>query len=188
MATLKTDNIKHAMMSLEAVSRSTHSFFALYDNIVWLDNAFGDLFPFQNICNALLGDAAIKWCQVFGTKSESNHWKNLVDDEEAFKVQLLAYLEITQEQFMSYWKEMTEFRNGAIAHATPVFFQSDKSVPSLRIALESTCFTHRYLRKLLNEKDQHSHPDDLKHYGVCSAEALLFKLNAPRDYRSDMVC
>jgi len=185
---LKSENIKHAMVSLEAVSRSTHSFFALYDNISWLDNAFGDLFPFRNICNSLLGDAAIKWCQVFGKKSEGNHWKNLVDDELVFKEKLLAHLDITEEHYLTYWKEMTEFRNVAIAHANPAFFNADNRVPSLKIALTSTCFTHCYLRSLLDEQHRLSHPDDLNFYGVCAAEAILFKLNAPGKYRSDIVC
>ena len=80
--------------------------------------------------------AMIDWCMVFGTDSNQIHWKRVAADDEAqrsFRRHLLCAIDLTREQWETYWSDMTTFRNKFAAHriVAPVY----PSVPNMDVAL-----------------------------------------------------
>ncbi|MBN3069922.1 hypothetical protein H5A34_12500 [Pectobacterium brasiliense] len=168
--------IENSMMCLATFSRSIHIFFSLYERLDFLDYNSGDLFPFRSVCNALIGDAAINWCRVFGSDIEETHWKNITDDYTGFRSVLFSEIRVTESQFKLYWKEMTAFRNNVIAHFNSEHF-SKGSTPEFDTAIVSAAVAHEYFRKSLPSNVNYTYPNDLISYGKESANAVIEKLN-----------
>ena len=140
----KAQAIENSMMCLTIFSRSIHTFFALANVLEHLDRGTGDLFPFRGVCNALIGDAAIHWCKVFGSDAEATHWKCVIDDHDGFRKFLFDELRTTPTEFHAYWKKMTEFRSNVIAHFNAEHF-SNGSTPEFDTAIAAAATAHKYM-------------------------------------------
>ncbi|HFN1201482.1 TPA: hypothetical protein ACHBXG_004834 [Klebsiella pneumoniae] len=168
-------SIENTMMCLATFSRSINSFYALSDNLQYLDYGTGNLVPYQNICNALISDAAINWCKVFGSNNESTHWKYSIDDHEDFRSILFDEIGLTNAEFTAYWKKMIDFRSNIIAHFNYDFFL-EGSTPEFYTAIAAACSAHKYLRKHLPAGVNYTGPTDLKVYGQDVGRAVLNKI------------
>ncbi|HHN8499838.1 TPA: hypothetical protein ACRR13_000532 [Klebsiella quasipneumoniae] len=175
MDTKRINAIENSMMCLTTFSRSIHTFFSLYKKLDYLDSGTGDLFPYRSICNALIGDAAINWCKVFGSDAEGTHWKCVVDDHKRFRKVLFSEHGITQVEFQVYWKKMTEFRNNIIAHFNVEHF-SNGSTPEFDTAIAVASITHKYMFENLPSSVKFVGPRDLIIYGEEAAEAVMRRL------------
>lgn len=171
----KINAVENSMMCLTIFSRSIHTFFSLYKELDYLDCGTGDLFPYRSICNALIGDAAINWCRVFGSDAEGTHWKYVVDDREQFRKILFSELGITQTEFQVYWKKMMEFRSNVIAHFNAEHF-STGSTPEFDTAIAAASITHKYMRRNLPSSVEFIGPIDLIAYGKKASEAVMSRL------------
>ncbi|MBP1036157.1 hypothetical protein J8631_11380 [Serratia fonticola] len=171
----KVKAIENSMMCLTIFSRSIHTFFALYKELDDLDFGSGDLFPYRGICNALIGDASINWCKVFGSDAEGTHWKSVVEDHGGFRDILYSELGIAEIEFRSYWKEMLQFRSNVIAHFNFEHF-SNGSTPEFYTAIAAASITHRYLRESLPSNIQYTGPVDLVGYGKNTSKFVMSKL------------
>ena len=120
---LRIKETEHRMMYLAAFARSYHTFYALHEHLDSLDEHTGNLFLYKSICNALISDAALSWCKVFGANAEETHWKAVVDDQDKFRDFLFQSLGVEKEKFQSYWRSMTDFRNNVVAHINSEFFE-----------------------------------------------------------------
>jgi hypothetical protein len=169
------ESTEHCMMFLATFARSYHTFHAIYDHLHSLDKNTGYLFPFKSICNALLCDAAISWCKVFGSNQEKTHWKFTVNNQAAFRDHLFSELGITQKEFHCYWEKLTDFRNNMVAHFNCDYFESEET-PSFDIAMHSAAVAHKYLRKQFSSDVQYIGPICLNEYGQEVAKAVLSKL------------
>lgn len=167
--------IEHSMMYLATFARSYYSFYALQDLLDQLDEGTGYFFPFRSISNALLSDAAISWCKVFGANAEETHWKVVVGDQERFKEFLFGQLNVTKGEFRTYWQEVTNFRNKVVAHFDSEYFSSG-STPSFELAMKSSAITHRYLREEFPSKVNYTGPQCLDDYGKTVASLVVSKL------------
>jgi hypothetical protein len=173
---VNTNEIEHSMMYLATFARSYHTFYALYEHLNVLDADTGNLFPFRSICNALLSDTTISWCKVFGTNAEKTHWKAAVSDSSNFKCVLLRDLNIGEEEFQDYWREMMNFRNNVVAHFNSSHFESG-STPSFDIAMKSSVIAHKYLCNHLSVNVNYTGALCLNEYGKQVAAVVLSKLN-----------
>ncbi|MBO6809728.1 MULTISPECIES: hypothetical protein [Marinobacter] len=167
--------IEHSMMYLATFSRSYYSFCALWDRLGQLDEGTGYFFPFRSICNALLCDAAISWCKVFGSNTEETHWKAVVGDEQRFRELLFRQLNVTDKEFKAYWQEMTNFRNKIVAHFDSDHF-SKGITPSFELAMKSSAIAHRYLREEFPRNVNYTGPKCLDDYGRKVASLVVSKL------------
>lgn len=172
----ESNKIEHCMMFLTSFARSYYTFFAIYEHLDTLENGTGNLFPFRSICNAILGDAAISWCKVFGAKSENTHWKKVINDHNEFKSFLYSELETTHEEFTEYWREMTNFRSKVIAHFEFNHFNTGET-PSFEIALRSCVIAHKYFKNKLSNLSYTLAPECLEKYGKEAAKAVVRKLH-----------
>jgi hypothetical protein len=132
--------------------------------------------PFRNICNALLGDTTVRWCQVFGTDNEENHWKKTLSNHGEIRLGLLSCADIEINTYREYHKAMIDFRNNGIAHFEPEYMNAGNVVPTFSIAMQTSSYLHCYLRDLLPSEMKHSHPDDLIQLGEITAQSMLNKL------------
>lgn len=173
---VNTNEIEHSMMYLATFARSYHTFYALYERLDALDYDAGYLYPFRSICNALLSDATISWCKVFGANAEKTHWKVAVDDPSRFKGLLLRELNISEKEFQDYWREMMDFRNNVIAHFNSFHFESG-STPSFDIAMKSSAIAHKHLLSYFTKHVNYTGPLCLNEYGKQVAAMVLSKLN-----------
>lgn len=175
MDLLKIRALEDSMMCLGTFSRSIHIFFAIYKHLDNLDSHTGNLFPYRSICNALIGDAAINWCKVFGSDAEGTHWKNVVEDQALFRKVLFFELGITATEFRSYWNEMLKFRSNIIAHFNSEHFAGGYT-PEFNIAIDSASIAHKYFRESLPLYVNYTGPMDLVCYGSDAAEAAISRL------------
>lgn len=64
--------------------------------------------------------AAINWCMVFGSRSNSTHWTRLsvaaAELSQSFYNGLFQETGMDEERWQKYWKSMTVFRNKYAAH------------------------------------------------------------------------
>lgn len=171
----KIKALENNMMCLATFSRSIHIFFALYKNLDSLDNYTGNLHPYRTICNALIGDACINWCKVFGSDAEATHWKNVIDDHTHFREVLFSELGITAIEFRSYWNDMLQFRSNIIAHFNSEHFATGFT-PGFDTAIASASIAHKYFRESLPENVNYLGPTDLAAYGADAAEEAISKL------------
>lgn len=167
--------LEDSMMCLGIFSRSIHIFFAMYNNLDKLDFNTGNLFPFRSICNALLGDAAINWCKVFGSDAEGTHWKNVVNNQDKFRAVLFSGLNITATEFQSYWYGMLQFRSNIIAHFNSEHFANGYT-PEFDTAIASASIAHKYFRESLPSYVNYTGPADLAIYGADAAKAAMSRL------------
>ena len=116
MEDARVKSIEYCLSNIASFSRSYHTFDAIKDYVKLLDNPNDNLHSFKHICNALLSDAAINWCKVFGTDNEETHWKNIVKNYDDFREKLFLEINISKEDYSIYWKNFTGFRNKVIAH------------------------------------------------------------------------
>ncbi|HHZ8766682.1 TPA: hypothetical protein ACWL56_004960 [Klebsiella quasipneumoniae] len=177
--------IENALMCLEIFSRDIHTFFAMENYLSILDKDPYIYSPFRNICNALLGDAVVRWCQVFGTYSEDNHWKKIINDHEAFMSKLLNNIGMDTLSYEEYNKEMREFRNKAIAHFEPQYMNAENIVPTFSIAMKTSSYLHGYMRNSLPVQMKNNHPDDLMRFGEITAQCVLNKFGDDFFYHLD---
>lgn len=171
----KVRALEDSMMCLGTFSRSIHIFFAIYKRLDDLDLYTGDLLPYRSICNALIGDASINWCKVFGSDAEGTHWKNVVEDQAQFRKVLFAELNISVTDFRSYWNEMLKFRSNIIAHFNSEHFASGYT-PEFDTAIASASIAHKYFRESLPSYVNYTGPMDLASYGKKAADAAVSRL------------
>ena len=99
--------------------------------------------------------AVIDWCMVFGTDSSQIHWKKVITDEGAqrdFRNRLLSVASFTQDQWESYWIEMTTFRNDFAAHriVASTYPTTPKMDNALLVAITYDHWIRERLREALN--------------------------------------
>lgn len=172
----KIKALENNMMCLATFSRSIHIFFALYKHLDSLDSYTCNLHPYRTICNALIGDACINWCKVFGSDAEGTHWKNVVEDHAHFRKVLFSELGITATEFRSYWHDMLQFRSNIIAHFNSEHF-SNGYTPEFATAIASASIAHKYFRDSFPSYVDYTGPTDLAIYGADAAEAAMSRLS-----------
>lgn len=175
MDVAKVKAIENSMMCLTIFSRSIHIFLTLANALESLDRGTGDLLPFRSVCNALIGDAAIHWCKVFGSDAEATHWKCVVDDHDGFRKVLFNELRTTPTAFHAYWKKMTEFRNNVIAHFNAEYFLNG-STPEFDTAIAAAATAHKYMYQTFPPYVHYSGPMDLTSYGKIASKAVMNRI------------
>ena len=125
----------------------------------------------------------LEWCKIFGTDSEPTHWKNIVDDPNSFRANLLIRVHSNETDWKDYWEYMITYRNNLISH-----HQKDPGVtiyPDFDKAIEASYYYYDYLIKKLRDLGNTQYPDNLKdYYDRCLEQATRFSetaYNATKD-------
>lgn len=104
--------------------------------------------------NAHLLQAAILWCNVFGSDGSSRiHWKHLSKVESnklqtSFRKGLPQWIGLGWPQWQAYWREMTGFRNQYAAHREQ--YEYKKKVPNFDTALKVIDYYDNWVRKVIS--------------------------------------
>ena len=107
--------------------------------------------------------SALDWCKIFGADGEPTHWKDVIEDKDSFREELFAALEVTKEEWATYWNHMHDYRNEFVAHHAA---DSDISTyPNLDLALNSSHFYYDHILELLND----GKVDGIEYRGMYSA-------------------
>lgn len=107
--------------------------------------------------------AVLEWCKLFGANAEHHHWSKVFSDKEKFRQHILESVQMTQDQWNTYWKELTQYSNNAVSHFAPDFKPS--RYPDLEPALKSVISCYEYLLMKLKEYGiSHDFPSSLKNY------------------------
>ena len=114
-----------------------------------------------SICDMCYSDAVIAWNSLFGSKSQSSHWKKIAESlpiPSSSKLKpfglsmLLTYLGATEEQWKAYHKSLVDFRNNRLAHfRTEV---SSVEQPNITWMLHSACLYREWLIQLLKAQQR----------------------------------
>ncbi|WP_171383817.1 hypothetical protein [Vibrio europaeus] len=154
--------LKGRFSTLENFFKSYFGHLALVEHCDEIDQHFLGLNPYHHISNTLLCDATIQWCKLFGTNSESSHWKNLITDHEGFRAVLFESISSSESEFREYQLTMLTFRDKWVAHFEPSFPHGN--VPTFELALSSSIILLEYLRA--------NQPEDYDYSGVVSVDAF----------------
>ena len=126
--------------------------------------------PTLNFWRLILGShldiSVLEWCKVFGSNAEKTHWKNVVPTAEhnRFRNELLTTIQMTQEEWTSYWESMKKYRDRQVAHYEELPLGS--AYPVLDSALSSSYFYYKYLIAELRKLGETRFPDDLEEYCI----------------------
>lgn len=108
--------------------------------------------------------SVLEWCKVFGSRREPTHWTTVVSDEDMFRSDMLTELNLTDDEWESYWIEMKDYRDISVAHHTK---NPDLTkYPCLDTALASTVFLYGHLVNQLSDAPEPVYflPKDLSRY------------------------
>jgi hypothetical protein len=114
----------------------------------------------------LMDLAVIDWCKLFGSDDAEHqpiHWKNIADDQDSFRSALLEALEITHEDWETYWRDMKKYRDFNAAHHDPRRAEIP-AYPELDKALDSAFFYCEYIQHELRKLGQELLPTDIRSY------------------------
>jgi hypothetical protein len=120
----------------------------------------------------LLDVVVLEWCKLFGSDNEAHqptHWKNIVptSDHAAFRRKLYSHLGIEKDRWNSYWDEMKKYRDNWVAHDNAKKRKIVPNFPTLKIAIESSCFYYNYVvGELMRLHQTEQRPPDLRSYCV----------------------
>jgi len=108
--------------------------------------------------------SVLEWCKVFGSDSETTHWKNIVPsiEHDQFRTELLQYLGKSRGEFDQYWKSMKQYRDRQVAHYEEL--PPGTNYPILDSAITSAYFYYKYLITELRVLGNNNYPDDLEEY------------------------
>ena len=113
---------------------------------------------YMNANSNFLDVCVLEWCKLFGDKGGQHYWRKVVSDHEAFFVELLQKLKITETEFEEYVKGMRIYRDKFVAHLDT---EEIMYPPKLRTARKSVSFLYKYL--LENEEVDDCFHDAPKH-------------------------
>lgn len=137
----------------------------------------------------LLDMAVIEWCKLFGSDHEDHqqvHWKNMFQDESAFRDGLYRHLGVSRNDFLEYWEELKTYRNTAAAHLDLVNPRAP-FYPTLDHAIASSYYYYAQLLPALRSHGMTRYPDDLQAYGEAflvqavniASKAMMVTKNIP---------
>jgi hypothetical protein len=114
----------------------------------------------------LLDMAVLDWCKLFGSDDQEHqpvHWKNVIDNQAAFREGLLLDLEMDEYAWISYWREMKCYRDTHVAHSD--FRKPDVThFPKLDHALKSAFFYYAFILRELRQAGIDEYPEDIREY------------------------
>jgi hypothetical protein len=125
----------------------------------------------------LMDMAVLDWCKLFGSddlERQPVHWKNVVDDEESFRAELLTSLGVTREGWNSHWRELQRYRNYHVAHHDQRRMDIP-TYPTLDMALNSAFFYYDFIRMELRKFGIQRQPEDVRQYAI-DFEAKCFEV------------
>lgn len=124
----------------------------------WDQNKFKGSNDFWISLNNNFYDICIlEWCKLFGSNSETLHWKKIVFNKKDFKLRLFRDLNITQEDLNLLHETTKVLRDKFIAH-----IDNDKYLyrPNLGLALKIIYYLYKEIFNLCS--DTNGFPEDLE--------------------------
>ena len=114
-----------------------------------------------SICDMCYSDATIAWNSLFGSNSQSSHWKKITESlpiPSSSKLKpfgllmILEKLGATEVEWKAYHKSLVDFRNNRLAHfRTEV---SSVEQPNITWMLDSACLYREWLIQLLRAQQR----------------------------------
>lgn len=111
----------------------------------------------------------IRWCNVFGTNNEDNHWTKLVTEHYHDAIRNILY-EICggEHGWKNYWEQMLYFRNNYVSHYNKEGFKN--KVPFLDNALEISFKVTDYIKEQyalygFDLRDYYNNIEETEHFG-----------------------
>jgi hypothetical protein len=120
--------------------------------------------------------AVLEWCKLFGSDDDEKqtvHWKNVVPDVDVFRHDLLSRLNVSPEQWKSYWDGIKRYRDQSVAHHDQRRVEI-KAYPTFDLALLSACFYYEVVVAELSKLGVDQSPKDLKAYSEAFADQCRY--------------
>jgi hypothetical protein len=100
--------------------------------------------------NNFLDIAVLDWCKLFADRNAKHHWRKLVEEHATFQNGMMVKLQLTEEKFEQYIKEMRTYRDKFIAHLDD---ENTMNIPNLLPAHRSAVYLYHWLLKNENDCD-----------------------------------
>lgn len=126
--------------------------------------------PHLNFWRLIYGNlmdlAVLEWCKLFGSDDAERqlvHWKNVAEDQDAFRAGLLAEVEMNETEWMKYWSDMKRYRDFNVAHHDPKR-EEISHFPLLDPALNGAIYYFEYVRRELEKLGVNQQPSNVRRY------------------------
>jgi hypothetical protein len=120
------------------------------------------------MCNNAIDLAVLDWFHLFGYHKDDLHWKRVVGNTMVFKRQLLQSLQLTEDNWKTYWASIKDYRDKDLAH---VEVRPRSHVPDMTLALRAAA--HYYsvvLSELSTFRNYGGWPRQIEDYYTRSLE------------------
>jgi hypothetical protein len=81
--------------------------------------------------------AVLDFCHLFGSYDDDLHWKNVIDNPDKFKDELLKKLGMDDKNWAQYWKLVKDYRNKDVAHLE---IRPMANIPNMEAATTAVVF------------------------------------------------
>lgn len=138
--------------------------------------------------NNTIDMAVLDWGHLFGNEKDDLHWKNVANDVDKFRTELLSEIELPLEKWVTYWEEVKNYRDKSVAH---IEMRPSSNIPEMTIALKATCFYYSHCFYEIKKLGDYSQwPEDLFDYYQRSLDQsveIIFKaLEATNNLRESV--
>ncbi|KTD32342.1 hypothetical protein Lmor_2280 [Legionella moravica] len=132
------------------------------------DSKFNNKF-WITVQNNFLDIAVMEWMKLFGSYSEHHHWKNILSDIEKFKIDMLKYCGLNEDEFDRLHNEIKKYRDEFVAHLDS---KETMKIPIMTKAFKATKFYYRHIYEQLPKESSIGLPSNLQeHYNLSYSDA-----------------
>lgn len=126
---------------------------AFYNASKGKDSSIFKGFFWANVHDNFLDICVLEWCKLFGDLANGKHcWRKVISNPEVFYSGLLKELNMVDEEFKAFIKEMKDYRDKYIAHLDLVE-ELSMNYPRLDITKQSVLYLYNYLLEQEDEGD-----------------------------------
>ena len=111
--------------------------------------------------NNFIDISVLEWLKLFGDHNDKHHWKKVVDDQDAFKRDMLANCGISEGELKSCRESFKEYRDKFIAHLDS---EETMHIPELDVSLKVAKYYYTCVANELGASGLGNLPGDIEHY------------------------
>lgn len=111
--------------------------------------------------NDFLDISILEWMKLFGSYKDKHHWTKVIHDSEAFKINMLDYCHIGDDEFNKDRENIKKYRDKFVGH-----LDSEKvmNIPRLHNALNAVKYYYKCVYVELPFDSRFHLPSDLEEY------------------------
>lgn len=106
--------------------------------------------------------ATLEWMKLFGDyNNDKHHWRNIVDDGNLFKANMLKYCNLSDDEFCCYRQKIKDYRDSFVGHLDSALRMR---IPCFADGLALTYYYYNYILGKLKKSEVKNLPENIEEY------------------------